>query len=107
MYCVCVTYNVLNFVHKGKVGWGIAWYINDLLIPEITVQRGTTYTFNIFGGDDQAMSAQYHPFYITDDAEGGYAQKTAAEQAVSFVHTNLICSYRTKCTYETYYYIVL
>lgn len=24
----------------GKVGWGIAWYINGLLIPEITLQRG-------------------------------------------------------------------
>jgi hypothetical protein len=24
----------------GKVGWGIAWYINGLLIPEMTLQRG-------------------------------------------------------------------
>ncbi|XP_033632784.1 protein Skeletor, isoforms B/C-like [Asterias rubens] len=64
----------------GIVGWGIAWYVNELLIPEITVQRGTTYTFQIYGGNDPQLSAQYHPFYITDDSEGGYAQKTANEQ---------------------------
>ena len=67
---------------SGIVGWGIAWYVNELLIPEITVQRGTTYTFQIYGGNDPQLSAQYHPFYISDDSEGGYAQKTANEQNV-------------------------
>ncbi|XP_022080796.1 protein Skeletor, isoforms B/C-like [Acanthaster planci] len=64
----------------GKVGWGIAWYVNSLLIPEITVQRGTTYTFEVHGGNDPALAAKYHPFYITDDSEGGYVQKTEAEK---------------------------
>lgn len=34
----------------GHVSWGICWYINDLLIPEIYVERGETYTFVVQGG---------------------------------------------------------
>merc|ERR1712241_1314433 len=59
----------------GHVGWGIAWYINGLLIPEIYVVRGKTYTFVIEGGNDPDSPAAYHPFYITDDKEGGYQYK--------------------------------
>ena len=59
----------------GHVGWGIAWYINGLLIPEIYVVRGKTYTFVIEGGNDPSQPATYHPFYITDDKEGGYQYK--------------------------------
>ena len=59
----------------GHVGWGIAWYINGLLIPEIYVVRGKTYTFVIEGGNDPNQPAAYHPFYITDDKEGGYQYK--------------------------------
>ena len=38
------------FRSKGQASWGIAWYINDLLIPEIYVERGQTYTFIVQGG---------------------------------------------------------
>ncbi|XP_072039501.1 protein Skeletor, isoforms B/C-like [Amphiura filiformis] len=55
----------------GQPGWGIAWYINGLLIPVITVKRGVTYRFEVFGGDDDQLSASYHPFYITNDNRGG------------------------------------
>ncbi|XP_071502087.1 protein Skeletor, isoforms B/C-like [Diadema antillarum] len=58
----------------GSVGWGIAWYIDGNLIPEITVQRGQTYTFEVYGGNNPNQSASYHPFYITTDPAGGYAQ---------------------------------
>ncbi|XP_014613047.1 PREDICTED: protein Skeletor, isoforms B/C [Polistes canadensis] len=64
----------------GEVSWGIAWYINDLLIPEITVERGQTYTFIVEGGNDPANPAKYHPFYITDSPEGGFGQKSEAQQ---------------------------
>ena len=64
----------------GHVGWGIAWYINGLLIPEINVVRGKTYTFVVEGGDDKQFAAGYHPFYITDDPEGGYEHKSEAER---------------------------
>ncbi|TGZ47326.1 protein Skeletor, isoforms B/C isoform X2 [Temnothorax curvispinosus] len=60
----------------GTPSWGIAWYINDLLIPEITVERGKTYTFIVEGGDDYTNPARYHPFYITDSPEGGLGQQT-------------------------------
>ena len=62
------------------MGWGIAWYINGLLIPEINVVRGKTYTFVVEGGDDKQFAAGYHPFYITDDPEGGYEHKSEAER---------------------------
>ncbi|GLV32775.1 skeletor [Carabus blaptoides fortunei] len=65
----------------GHVGWGISWYINGLLIPEINVVRGKTYTFVVEGGLDPEVPAKYHPFYITDDSVGGYEHKTPEEKA--------------------------
>ncbi|CAG4973267.1 unnamed protein product [Colias eurytheme] len=64
----------------GHVGWGISWYINGLLIPEITVVRGKKYTFVVEGGSDPAQPARFHPFYITDDPVGGYQHKSDAEK---------------------------
>lgn len=64
----------------GHVGWGISWYINGLLIPEINVVRGRTYTFVVESGHDPEVPAKYHPFYITDDPVGGYEYKTAEER---------------------------
>lgn len=69
----------------GHVGWGISWYINGLLIPEINVVRGKTYNFIVEGGDNPEVSAKYHPFYITDDPIGGYAYKTPEERKVVMV----------------------
>lgn len=51
-----------------------------MLIPEITVERGQTYTFIVEGGDDSTQPARFHPFYITDSREGGYGQKSEHEQ---------------------------
>ncbi|KAL1138269.1 hypothetical protein AAG570_009958, partial [Ranatra chinensis] len=64
----------------GHVGWGISYYINGLLIPEINVVRGHTYTFVVEGGSDHEVPAQYHPFYITDDPVGGFLHKTPEEK---------------------------
>ncbi|XP_015517045.2 protein Skeletor, isoforms B/C isoform X1 [Neodiprion lecontei] len=64
----------------GHVGWGISWYINGLLIPEINVVRGKKYTFVVEGGSDPEVPARYHPFYITDDPIGGYQHKTPEEK---------------------------
>lgn len=69
----------------GHVGWGISWYINGLLIPEIHVVRGKTYTFVVEGGENRDFPAGYHPFYITDDPEGGYEFKSKAERRKSQV----------------------
>uniref|UniRef100_T1HQW4 At5g54830-like domain-containing protein n=1 Tax=Rhodnius prolixus TaxID=13249 RepID=T1HQW4_RHOPR len=64
----------------GHVGWGISYYINGLLIPEIHVVRGRTYTFVVEGGKDANVPAKFHPFYITDDPVGGYQYKTPEEK---------------------------
>ncbi|PZC78207.1 hypothetical protein B5X24_HaOG202458 [Helicoverpa armigera] len=64
----------------GHVGWGISWYINGLLIPEINVVRGRKYTFVVEGGADPDVPARYHPFYITNDPVGGYFHKTNKEK---------------------------
>lgn len=64
----------------GIPSWGISWWINDQLIPEIVVERGQTYSFVVEGGDDPTQGARYHPFYITSSAEGGYGQKKEVEQ---------------------------
>ena len=62
--------------------WGIAWYVsetgatgNDVLIPAIAVERGKTYTFRVFGGDQPDNKAAFHPMYITNDQDGGFATK--------------------------------
>ncbi|GBL86000.1 Protein Skeletor, isoforms D/E [Araneus ventricosus] len=66
--------------NPGLVGWGIAWYVNGILIPELTLERGQTYTFVVEGGNDPENPARTHPFYITDDPEGGFEHKTPAEK---------------------------
>ena len=78
-----ILYNTLSCFSPGRVGWGIAWFINGQLIPELTLRRNVTYTFLVSGGDDPVESGNYHPFYITDDVNGGYAQLTEAERQVS------------------------
>lgn len=62
------------------VGWGIAWYINGLLIPEIYLVRGKTYTFVVESGNDPNSPASFHPLYITDDPEGGYEFKNEEQK---------------------------
>nr|XP_033323000.1 protein Skeletor, isoforms B/C isoform X1 [Megalopta genalis]XP_033323001.1 protein Skeletor, isoforms B/C isoform X2 [Megalopta genalis]XP_033323002.1 protein Skeletor, isoforms B/C isoform X1 [Megalopta genalis]XP_033323003.1 protein Skeletor, isoforms B/C isoform X1 [Megalopta genalis]XP_033323005.1 protein Skeletor, isoforms B/C isoform X1 [Megalopta genalis]XP_033323006.1 protein Skeletor, isoforms B/C isoform X1 [Megalopta genalis]XP_033323007.1 protein Skeletor, isoforms B/C isoform len=73
----------------GLPSWGIAWYINDLLIPELTVERGKNYTFIVEGGKDPTNIASYHPFYITDSKEGGYDQKSNTEKTDQKVYAGV------------------
>ena len=73
---------------EGHQSWGIAWYINDLLIPEITLRRGYTYTFIVNGGDDTGNPSMYHPFYITDDPAGGRDQKDTQQKMVLLLSDN-------------------
>lgn len=73
----------IDLLMTGNLGWGVSWFINGLLIPEVTVVRGETYTFVVEGGQDPDRPSRYHPFYITDDPEGGYEFKTPDERSVS------------------------
>ena len=71
--------------HSGNAGWGISYYLNGLLVPKVTVFRGTTYTFITEGGSDPSEQSRYHPFYITDSERGGFLQKSQRERDVSIV----------------------
>ena len=71
----------------GRAGWGISWYINGTLIPQLIVERGRTYTFIIEGGNDTTDLSNYHPFYISDSISGGRLQNTEEQRAVSAVIT--------------------
>ena len=66
----------------GQAGWGIAWYINNTIVPELVVERGRTYTFLVYGGAVPADSSNYHPFYITDSVNGGRLLNTPQERTV-------------------------
>ena len=75
---------VLGCFHTtGRAGWGIAWYINGTLIPELIVERNKTYTFIVEGGTDPNALSNYHPLYITDSIGGGRLQNTQQERDVS------------------------
>ncbi|CAG0884477.1 unnamed protein product [Darwinula stevensoni] len=73
----------------GHNSWGIAWWINEKLIPEIYVERGQTYEFEVEGGNDSTSPAKYHPLYITDSSEGGYGQKSVSDQAKEKVYAGI------------------
>nr|XP_027202937.1 protein Skeletor, isoforms B/C-like [Dermatophagoides pteronyssinus] len=69
----------------GHKGWGLAWYINGLMIPELVFKRGTTYTFWVEGGNDHDNNARRHPLYLTTSAEGGFEYKTPDERRMEQV----------------------
>ena len=71
------------FCTTGRAGWGIAWYINGTLIPELIVERNKTYTFIVEGGTDPNALSNYHPLYISDSIGGGRLQNTQQERDVS------------------------
>ncbi|XP_055339701.1 protein Skeletor, isoforms B/C-like [Paramacrobiotus metropolitanus] len=64
----------------GFRSWGLAWYINGSLIPELVLKRGVKYRFFIQGGKNPQTLEYYHPFYITSEPEGGFAQKKEADR---------------------------
>ena len=99
-------FSIFSFLNIGQVGWGIAFYVNDLLIPEITLKRGETYTFIIETGGDSSKTADYHPVYISDDPTGGYVNKNAQQKQVctivgwfSGLTVVLLCEDACKCCY--------
>ena len=68
----------------------MCWWINDFILPELTVYRGETYFFKVQGGDSEALGAQnYHPFYITSDPNGGYGRKLGLERGQYTVQGDL------------------
>ncbi|XP_033099248.1 protein Skeletor, isoforms B/C-like [Anneissia japonica] len=84
----------------GNTGWGFVWYINEKLAPRLILKRGVEYTFRVFGGDDESLIAQYHPFYITDDPIGGNPSSTGSIFKYQTVYAGPAvggyCEYRNK-----------
>ena len=74
--------------YTGQPGWGIAWYINNTIVPELVVERGRTYTFLIRGGNVSSDDANYHPFYITDSMNGGRLLNTPQQRMVNKILYN-------------------
>ena len=56
---------------SGLSGWGIAYYINDTMIPVLRLRRNLTYTFIVEAGNDPNYGLNNHPFYITESKDGG------------------------------------
>ncbi|KAG9509971.1 Protein Skeletor, isoforms B/C [Fragariocoptes setiger] len=59
----------------GIQSWGIAYWVNDKLIPILKVRRGQNYTFVVQTGKNPQRQAKYHPVYITNHPEGGGGQR--------------------------------
>ena len=72
------------YIHAGRPGWGIAWYVNGTIVPELVVVRNKTYTFLVHGGDNPSDDSNYHPFYITDSENGGRLLNTPQQRMVGF-----------------------
>jgi hypothetical protein len=67
-----ITKNVTN---------GLAWYINGLLVPELTMRRGWNYQFLVRGGNNPHSAEHYHPFVITDEPRGGFDRLSDSKQS--------------------------
>lgn len=65
----------------GHVSNGLAWYINGLMIPELWLRRGLTYSFKVRGGNNPHSPEYYHPLVITDEPQGGYDRLSDAKQS--------------------------
>ncbi len=88
MHCIDIYCIMQPMLTADMAGWGIAWYLNGLLIPKVTVFRGITYTFTVEGGEDATRPANYHPFYITDSNRGGYLFLSPENQQVNCNQTD-------------------
>ncbi|OQV24598.1 Protein Skeletor, isoforms D/E [Hypsibius exemplaris] len=69
----------------GKPTWGLVWYLNGKLAPELILRRGYPYRFIVYGGMYPQALAKYHPLYITSDSSGGLGGKYPVDQAKEVV----------------------
>ncbi|XP_076331217.1 cytochrome and DOMON domain-containing protein knickkopf isoform X2 [Tachypleus tridentatus] len=66
--------------YTGMASQGNVFYINGLMAPELYVKRNKKYIFKIETGNDPQKAEVYHPFYITDDVNGGYSKYSGEER---------------------------
>ena len=78
---ICSTRNAKHFIFTGQASTTLAWYINGLLVPELTLKRGLSYKFLVRGGNNPHSAENYHPLIITDEPHGGYDKLTEADKS--------------------------
>lgn len=78
--------------NQGLGSDGTALYLNGLLAPEITLQRGKEYTFVVETGLGSDPQQTFHPFYITNDVSGGRQFKTDLEARAEKVFAGVTLS---------------
>jgi hypothetical protein len=62
---------------------GTAMYINGILAPDMTLQRGKEYTFVVETGLGSDSDQTFHPLYITSDPIGNIQNFDVLEQSSS------------------------
>lgn len=75
--------NIIMYSHTGLSGWGIAYYIDNTLIPVLKLRRNVQYTFIVEAGNDPNDGPRYHPFYITNSIDGGILLDTPEQRMVN------------------------
>jgi len=68
---------------SGKTGLpasNLVWYIEGLMVPDIYLLRGRSYSFKVEGGNNAKSAEEYHPFIITDEPIGGYNRLTEKQR---------------------------
>ena len=91
-YKVIIVYTVIHSglcYSSGLSGWGIAYHIDNTLIPVLRVRRNVTYTFIVEAGNDVTDGPNFHPFYITNSIDGGILLDTPEQRAVSVIWLQL------------------
>jgi len=69
---------------SGKTGLpssSLVWFIEGLMVPELYLRRGLTYTFKVEGGSNPRSAEFYHPFIITDEPVGGYVRLSEKQRS--------------------------
>jgi len=79
----------------------LCFWINNLLLPELTVYRGQTYYFKVNGGDSERQ-VHYHPFYITSSPLGGYGNKAESEKNIERIWAGVKNPYTYEATPTAY-----
>jgi hypothetical protein len=72
----------IRFSGVGQNEDGTAIYVNGVLAPDLTLQRGKEYTFVVETGLGTDSQETFHPFYITDNTSGGRHIKAEREAQV-------------------------
>ena len=81
VYICNITWTIFLTGVNSNLG-GTALYVNGLMAPDITLERGRTYTFVVETGLGSDPDQTFQPVYITSDPSGGHQLKSDFEAKV-------------------------